>query len=76
MGLYRDTYVKEIKRRLTRKEGLVANDKIETRVMDIWGKPAGERDSDLLARALHGEAFKYREFPRMIIILMSILERI
>ena len=79
LDFYRAVYVKEIKRRLARREGLTADDEIERRLIDISrvnsrGRPTEERD--LLVRALYGEPFKYREFPKMIVIFKTILERI
>jgi len=78
LELYRDAYVREIKRRLARREGLSPGDgdEIGRRVMAIWGKPEKERDSYLLAKAIRGEPFKCREFSKMVEVLMSILERI
>jgi len=76
LGFYRDTYVKEIRRRLARKEGISGNDEIAGRALDILGKTGEERDGRLLAGAFRGEPIAYREFPRMIAIFRTILERI
>ena len=73
---YRGVYTKEIKRRLGRKEGLSDARDIQHRIMELWGKPSGERDSRFLVRLLEGGTVTYREFPRMITILKTILERI
>ena len=76
LEFYRDTFVKEIRRRLARREGLFTDSEIENRVLDIRGKPARERDRRNLVRVLRGEPIKYREFPGMIAELITILERI
>jgi len=97
LKFYRDTYVREIRRRLARNEGLSINnemtddDTINDKIMDdgiilddsvIWHlsdvliKAGEKRDNALLVRALRGEPFTYREFPKMIGILKTILERI
>ena len=79
---YRDIYVKEIKRRLARKEGLSSDEEIEKRVLDIWGRPSDrglavrEPENRMIVRIFRREPFRYREFPGMIIILKTILERI
>ena len=73
---YRLAYVREIKRRLARKEGLTTDDEIESRALSLWGGEANERDSGLLGRALGGRHYSYREFPKMITIFKTILERI
>ena len=66
-------YMKEIKRRLAGKEWLCSDDEIEKRLREILGR---SWDSRLLALMLHGGAFSYREFPKMIVIFNTILERI
>ena len=74
LDMYTGKYVKEIKRRLAGKEGLVDNEEIEKRVLEIWGKQ-GEK-SAILLKALRGEKFTYNEFPKMVIIFKTILEKI
>jgi hypothetical protein len=76
LEFYRQAYIKEIKRRLARKEGVTGEEETAGRVREILGPPLDERDSVLLARAFGEERFSYREFPRMIIIFKTILERI
>ena len=76
LELYRLVYVKEIRRRFGRKEGLSSDEEIESRLLAMWGKTSGDSDSGLLARAFRGEPFTYREFPKMIHIFKTILERI
>jgi len=74
LDIYRETYLKEIKRRLARKESLLDNDKIEKRLLEIYGSPAGE--SAMLVRFFRGGRLAYGEFPKMVIIFKTILERI
>ena len=74
LDLYLETYIKEIKRILARKEGIVDNNDIENRVLEIWGKP--KEKSALLLLALRGEYISYSEFPKMVIIFKTILEKI
>jgi len=76
LEFYRLVYVKEIRRRLARKEGLSSDDEVESRLLGMWGKTAGDRDIRLLARVLRGEPFTFWEFPKMITIFRTILERI
>ena len=75
LEFYRQVYMKEIKRRLARKEGLCSDDEIQGRIREILGRP-GDRDSRVLAGILHGGSFRYKDLPRMIIIFNTILERI
>ncbi|MCL2231734.1 MAG: DUF4350 domain-containing protein [Treponema sp.] len=72
LGFYRDAYVKEIRRRLAKKEGLSTDDELIGHVF----KAHGEREARLFAGALGKEPIKYREFLKMITILKTILERI
>ena len=76
LEFYRDTYVREIRRRLGRQEGLSADDEMEKRILDTWGKQAEERDRRLFVRILRKEPFRFKEFPKMVLVLKSILERI
>ena len=69
-------YLKEIKRRLIRQEGLMEDDVMQNRIMEAWGKHAGEKDSVLLAGFLRGEPSRDREFTKLVVILKSLLERI
>ena len=73
LGFYRDVYVGEIKRRLAHKEGIFMYDEI---ISYIQGKELDERDKQLFVRAFRGKSFTYSEFPKMITVLMNILERI
>jgi hypothetical protein len=73
LGSYRDVYVREIKRRLARKEGISTDDEI---IGYIQGKQIEEQDMQLFVSALRGKPFAYSEFPKMITVLKNILERI
>ena len=74
LDLYRFAYVKEIKRRLGKR--ISSDEEIYSLVPEILGKTRGEKDLKLLTASLRGEPFTYREFPKMIIIFRTILERI
>ena len=86
LGFYRDTYVREIRRRLAHNEGLFTDDKtmddvikddvVIRRLLHILGKTGEERESQMFVRALRGDPFTYREFPKMIVIFKTILDRI
>ena len=76
LNFYRESYLKEIKRRFARKEGILADEAIQGRVLEILGKSAGQRDCRIFTKVLHGENISRREFPRMITIFNTILERI
>jgi len=76
LGFYRDVYIRDIRRRLARKEGLSTDDEITARVLSILGKTGGERESRIFVSAIRKEPVKYWEFPKMISIFKTILERI
>ena len=73
LGFYRDVYVREIKRRLARKEGFCTDDEI---IGYINEQKIEEQNMQLFVKALRGGAVAYSEFPKMIITLKNILERI
>ncbi|MCL2319995.1 MAG: hypothetical protein FWC45_07910 [Treponema sp.] len=76
LELYRRAYVKEIKRRLRRKEGLSEDDEIQKRITGIMGMSV--KNPDLVLRALSpgGEPVRIREFPKMVELFMNILGRL
>jgi hypothetical protein len=76
LELYRAAYIREIKRRLARKEGLTAETEILSRAGELWEKSAPRRDKRITAKALYGEPFGPRDFGKIITILKTILERI
>ncbi|MCL2602552.1 MAG: hypothetical protein FWD91_07030, partial [Treponema sp.] len=77
LELYYGAYVKEIKRQFARKENITANEEIISRVSDLLGEAAGGgRESQLFASAVREEPIPYRDFPKMITIFQTILERI
>ena len=75
LEIYRRTYIAEIKRNLARKEGVTGTEETEQRLLEILGRPGDNHDSVLLHRVLHDEPVAYREFPKMIGIFKTILER-
>ena len=76
LGVYRDAYVKEIRRRLAGKEGLSADDKVTGRVLEALGTESTTHEGRLIISALRKEPIAYRDFPKMLIIFKTILERI
>ena len=79
---YCTVYLKEIKRLLAKKEGL-GDDEAPGRILEIWDLPSAGKDAALarqdrylLAGFLEGRPFPKMSFPRLISILLSILERI
>ena len=75
LGSYTELYLKEIRRRLMKKEGLSSDKEIADRLLDICGKPSGDKRR-MLEKVLQEEPVRYREFPKLIILLKDILERI
>jgi hypothetical protein len=76
LELYRQAYIKEIKRQLTIKRGLSSQGRIEDQILEIWGKPSDEKDRRFLLRAFGSEPFTNREFSNLVNIFKSTLERI
>ena len=77
LDFYRAAYIREIKRRFARREGLTSDDEIERRLLNYEQPETVQvKERDLLLRALRGEAFTYREFSKMVTVLKTILERI
>ena len=76
LGVYRDAYTREIRRRFARKEGLSTDDEIIRHVLNTAGETNAEKEARLLAGAFRKDPITYREFPKTITILKSILERI
>ena len=89
LGFYCMVYLKEIRRILGGHEG--AEDEMTARLLEIWeGPSSGDRsaaaqsgkrekynkDKFLIASFLRGEKLQNRNFPRMIEILTTIMERI
>ena len=82
LGAYCQAYLKEIKRLLAKKEG-AGDDDIKRRLLEICGNPGkkpdkvfDKQDRILLLRFLEGESFPSRSFPRLIEILICIMEKI
>ena len=76
LGFYRDVYIKEIRRRLAKKEGISADDEIIEHILNTVSKTGKEKEGQMLISAIRKEPIKYREFPKMISIFKTILERI
>lgn len=74
LDFYCGLYLKEIKRRLTRNEGIMENDEMENRLLS--DPEINMAEQDLLRSVLRGEAVKYRDFPKTIIVLKNLMERI
>ena len=73
LDFYRSVYLREIKRRLALRQGLASDNQIEE-YLHNYEQP--EKERDLLLGALRGKDLKYREFPKMINLFKTILERI
>lgn len=87
LEIYRGNYVREIRRRLARREGVSADAETEKRVLEIMKKTehasgtadriaSRDTERDFIVDVLRGEPVTYRDFPKAIKILMTILERI
>ena len=72
---YLRVYIKEIKKRLARKEGPAGDDEMEKKVLSLAGSDE-ERNRALLAGVFRGGPFRHRDFLKLIIIMNKILERI
>jgi hypothetical protein len=75
LGHYYLAYMKEIRRRLERKEGIGEKD-IQKRILEIYPGTSAGQESALLASFLGGESIPYRKFSKLIEQFTSILERI
>ena len=71
---YLRVYIKEIKRRLARKEGHAGDDETERRLHELICTGLDEREQALFFSAYRGEPFKYRDFPAIINIFNMVLE--
>jgi len=80
LDFYSQAYVREIKKRLALHEGIMGDDEILTRVLEIYegldAKPENGKGSCLLAKAFRKEKFTFREFSELINIFMTVLERV
>jgi len=81
LGFYRDVYVKEIRRRLARKEGISDDDAVIEHVLNALNRAGNDKEGQmkegqLFISAIRKEPITYREFPKMISIFRTILERI
>ena len=72
---YIRVYIKEIKKRLVRKEGPAGDDEMEKKILSLMGSDE-EKNRALLTGVFRGAPFRHRDFLKVIIILNKILERI
>jgi len=75
LSLYTDVYLKAIRQK-ARQKGLTTDDEIIPWAIDILRKAGFKRERDLFSSALRKESIPYRQFPAMIRIFQTILERI
>ncbi|AEF80915.1 DUF4350 domain-containing protein [Leadbettera azotonutricia] len=73
---YRAAYIKEIKGKLLRKENIKTESGIILRAIELWKEASGGGDYKDVEKAMSSSRQKNKEFPRMIAILKTILERI
>jgi hypothetical protein len=80
LDFYSQTYVREIKRQLAMREGILGDEESMKRALEIYGglsgKPENEKESRLLARAFRKEKFKFKEFPKLINVFKTVLEQL
>jgi hypothetical protein len=71
---FRAAYLREIARRLKKREGPNSEEEILRRALEIWEKAAGQRDLAAARTALSPGRLKDRAFTKSIIILKTIVE--
>jgi len=74
LDFYSRTYVREIKRRLAMREGIMGDEESMKRALKIYTED--EKGSFLLAKAFRKEPFTFREFSALVNALKTVLERI
>jgi hypothetical protein len=72
----RAVYVREIKRRLLSKEGIDDEHEILRRAGELWAAATGRRDTAAVEDALSPSRKRPGDFPKMIVILKTIMERL
>jgi hypothetical protein len=72
----RAVYVGEIRRRLLRKEGIDDENKLLRRSGELWAAATGRRDNAAVEEAMSPSRKRPGDFPKMIVILKTILERL
>jgi hypothetical protein len=77
LDFYSQTYVREIKRQLAMREGIMGDEESMKRALEIYeglqNKPEDEKGSNLLLRAFRKEPFTFREFPDLINAFRTVL---
>ena len=80
LDFYTQAYVREIKRRLAMREGIMGDEESMKRALEIYEgphkKPEDEKSRSLLARAFCKEPFTFNEFPELINVFKTVLERV
>ena len=77
LDFYSQVYVREIKKRLAVREGIIGDEESMNRALEIYKrsheKPEDEKGRSLLARAFLKEPFTFKEFPELINIFETVL---
>ena len=77
LDFYSQAYVREIKRQLAMREGIIGDEESMKRALEIYeglqNKPEDEKGSNLLVRAFRKEPFTFREFPDLINAFRTVL---
>jgi hypothetical protein len=80
LDFYTQAYVREIKRKLAMREGIMGDEESMKRALEIYGvphgKPEDEKGRSLLSRAFCKEPFTFKEFPELINVFKAVLEHI
>jgi hypothetical protein len=80
LDFYTQAYVREIKRKLAMREGIMGDEESMKRALEIYEglhkKPEDEKGGFLLVKAFHKEQFTFKEFPELINAFKTVLERV
>jgi hypothetical protein len=79
LDFYTQAYVREIKRQLAMREGIIEDEESLKRALEIYEGPhkkEDEKESRLLAKAFNKEPFTFKEFPELINVFKTVLERV
>jgi hypothetical protein len=78
LDFYTQAYVKEIKRKLATREGIMGDEESLSRALEIYEGPykklKDEKGGFLLVKAFNNEPFTFKEFPEMINAFKTVLE--
>ena len=78
LDFYSRAYVREIKRKLAMREGIMGDEVSLKRALEIYGapykKPEDEKGGFLLVKAFRKEPFTFKEFPELINAFKTVLE--